>query len=48
MFKSIDANLTVNFEFTLFKPAVIDQISFTHLVINFGRSGENSSSSAIH
>lgn len=48
MFKHIDVNLAVSFNFTQFKPAVIDQLSFTCLVINFGSSAENSSSSAIH
>lgn len=47
MFKTIDVNLVVNFKFTQFKPPVIGQLSFTHLVVNCGSSAENSSSSAI-
>lgn len=48
MVKGIDVNLAVNFKFIQFKSAVIYQLSFTHLAINFGCSAENSSSSAVH
>lgn len=46
--KCIDVSLAVNFKFTQFKPAVVYQLSFTRLVINFGSSAENSSSPAVH